>query len=187
MSANDVTPLISRMRAGDRQALDALVPLLYDELRRVARRQRGERSGETLRTTVLVHEAYLRLAERSALRFADQDHFLAASATVMRHILVDRARMRLAKKRGAGASPETLTGVADPLTEQAEGVLALNDSLERLALLSPRLAEVVELRFFAGFGVDEIARLVGRDARTVKRDWQKARLLLAGMLGPEAA
>lgn len=187
MPSNDVAQLISSMRAGDRRALDALVPLLYDELRRVARRQRGERAGETLRTTVLVHEAYLRLAERSGLRFADQDHFLAASATVMRHILVDRARMRLAQKRGGGATPETLSGVSDPIAEQAEGLLALNESLERLMAISPRLAEVVELRFFAGFGVEEIARLLGRDARTIKRDWQKARLLLAGMLGPEVA
>lgn len=185
MPADDVAQLISSMRAGDRRALDALVPVLYDELRRVARRQRGAGSGETLRTTVLVHEAYLRLSERSGLRFADQDHFLAASATVMRHILVDRARMRLAQKRGGGAAHETLANVPDPLTEQAESVLALNESLDRLAALSPRLAQVVELRFFAGFGVDEIARMLGRDARTIKRDWQKARLLLSGMLEPE--
>jgi RNA polymerase sigma factor (TIGR02999 family) len=187
MPADDVAQLLSSMRAGDRRALDALVPLLYDELRHIARRQRGGGSGETLRTTALVHEAYLRLAERSRLRFASEDHFLAASATVMRHILVDRARMRLAEKRGGGATPVTLSGVADPIVEQAEGLLALDEALDRLAAMSPRLAEVVELRFFAGFGVDETARLLARDARTIKRDWQKARLLLAGLLAPEGA
>lgn len=184
MKSDKIAELLSDLRDGDRRALDSLIPLLYDELRGIARRQRDRRpQGETLRTTVLVHEAYLRLAEKSRLRFADADHFLSASATIMRHILVDHARMRLAQKRGDGKTPLPLTDVSDALVQQAEGLVALDDALSRLAELSPRLAEVVEMRFFAGFTVEETARLLGRDARTIKRDWQKARLLLAGLLG----
>lgn len=187
MNSEEISRLLSELREGDRTALDTLIPLLYDELRRIAHRQRRERSsGETLQTTVLVHEAYVRLAERSRLTFADADHFLAASATIMRHILVDHARMRLAQKRGSGATPVPLTEVADSLVHQAEGLIALDDALRRLSGLSPRLAEVVEMRFFAGFTVEETARLLERDARTIKRDWQKARLLLAGLLGGAA-
>lgn len=188
MNSDEITRLLSELRDGDRTALDTLIPLLYSELRRIAHRQRRERpSGETLQTTVLVHEAYVRLAERSRLKFADADHFLAASATIMRHILVDHARMRLAQKRGGGVEPLPLTDVSDELVHQAEGLIALDDALRRLGELSPRLAEVVEMRFFAGFTVDEAAWLLNRDARTIKRDWQKARLMLAGFLGAEPA
>ena len=184
MNSEEIARLLSDLREGDRGALDTLIPLLYGELRRIAHRQRSDRpSGETLQTTVLVHEAYVRLTERSRLKFVDADHFLSASATIMRHILVDHARMRLAQKRGGGVEAMPLTEVSDVLVEQAEGLIALDDALRRLAALSPRLAEVVEMRFFAGFTVDEVARLLKRDARTIKRDWQKARLLLAGFLG----
>ncbi len=191
MSTETIATLLADLRRGDRRALDALVPLLYDELRRIAHRQRDHRaSAETMQTTVLVHEAYLRLAERSRLQFADEDHFLAASATIMRHILVDHARRRLAQKRGGGVAPlpiaDDLDGGDEALMSEAEGLLELDGALLRLAELSPRLAEVVEMRFFAGFSVEETARLIGRDARTIKRDWQKARLLLAGMLGRDS-
>jgi len=186
MEPDKISRLLSDLRNGDRGALDTLVPLLYEELRGIAHRQRDRRAhGETLQTTVLVHEAYLRLSEKSRLQFVDADHFLAASATIMRHILVDHARMRLAQKRGGGDRTLPLSEASDALVQQAEGLLALDDALERLATVSPRLSEVVEMRFFAGFTMEEIGRLLGRDTRTIKRDWQKARMLLAGLLGDE--
>ncbi len=188
MEPEPIARLLAELREGDRRALDALVPLLYEELRRIAHRQRDRRpQGETLQTTVLVHEAYVRLAERSRLQFADADHFLAASATIMRHILVDHARTRLAHKRGGGAMHVPLSEAEGVLDRQAEHLLALDAALARLAHWSPRLAEVVEMRFFAGLSVEETARLVGRDARTIRRDWQKARLVLADLLGEDTA
>lgn len=189
MTVPDISALLDSIRAGDRAALDELVPILYDELRHIAHVQLGRRSGgETLQTTALVHEAYLRLVQRHALKFENSDHFFAATATVMRHIVVDHARRRLAARRGGGQSVVSLDAlgeVGEPELREAGELLALNGAIEHLQRLSPRLAAVVELRFFAGFSVEETARIQGCDARTVKRDWQKARLLLQRFLADE--
>lgn len=165
------------------ERLDELVPLLYHELRKAAHRQlraRGHMRGDTptLATTALVGEVYLKLAEQSGARWRDRDHFLAVAAVAMRHILVDRARARTAVKRGGDARPVTLDGDAIGIDEQAELVLEIDDALRSLESLNPRLARLVELRFFGGLSEPEAAGALGVTVRTVQRDWAKARVLL---------
>jgi RNA polymerase sigma factor (TIGR02999 family) len=161
------------------ETADALVPLLYDDVRRLARRQRHLLRGEnTMQTTALIHEAYLKL--RGAPGFNDRGHFLRASALAMRHILVNHARGRLAGKRGGGAKPVSLS-LAEEVVATAGGddlVVDVNEALVRLAALNLRLARVVECRFFAGFSDEETALALGVTDRTVRRDWIKARAWL---------
>ena len=161
------------------------MPLVYDDLRAIARRQLAMRAGGgTLSTTGLVHEAYLKLANQSALSWNERGHFLALSALAMRHVLVDRAKARLTQKRGAGPRQVTLDEVRIPAQEQAEVLLELSAAIDRMALVEPRLAEVVECRFFGGFEEQEIAEALGVTRRTVQRDWAKARMLLPRALEP---
>lgn len=193
--SGEVTTWLSRMREGDDDALDRLVALLYDELRSVARRlMRGERHGRTLATTALVHEAYLRLLDSHALTPGDRGQFLAAAAVTMRRILVDRARRRLAAKRGAGAEPVEVDELAEALAapgffgdaDDAE-LVALDQALERLGASSPRARQVVELRFFTGLSLEETARTLDLSVRTVQRDWLTARAWLRASLAPPQA
>ena len=182
----EITRLLAAARDGDRGALDRLLPLVYDDLRAVAHRQlRRRRPGDTFDSTVLVHEAYLKLADRMEVDWQDRNHFLSVAAVAMRHILVDYARRKTAQMRGGGQVLVTLderrVGGRTPAVE----ILALDEALERLAALDGRLARVVELRFFGGLSVEETAELVGTSERTVKRDWRKARALLLATLDPD--
>jgi RNA polymerase sigma factor (TIGR02999 family) len=155
------------------------MPVVYDELREAARRQLAIRvGGGTLSTTGLVHEAYLKLARQHQLSWRDRSHFMALVALAMRHVLVDRAKARLARKREGLAGRITLEEHLIADERQPEALLQISDALERLAAAEPRLAHVVDCRFFAGFTEPEIAEALGVTVRTVQRDWMKARMLL---------
>jgi RNA polymerase sigma factor (TIGR02999 family) len=165
-----------------RRIASELLPVFYQQLRRVAHRTRARfGAGHTLQTTALVHEAYLRLGQSRS--FADEAHFLRASALAMRHAVINHAQSRLARKRGGGGQHVTLSQVADMSIDSDEGMLALNEALERLAHEMPRLADVVECRFFGGYGEEDTARALGMSLRTVQRDWLKARAWLFRELG----
>jgi RNA polymerase sigma factor (TIGR02999 family) len=154
-----------------------LMPLFYEDLRRVARRERFRvGAGATIQTTALIHDAYLKLQNLAA--FNNREHFMRASALAMRHVLVNYARDRIAYKRGGGAPKVPLDEAQDVAAPTDEVVVEINDALQRLAQLSPRLAQVVECRFFAGYGEEETALALGLTDRTVRRDWVKARAWL---------
>src|SRR5690349_18570717 len=166
-------------RPSSQGALDRLLPAVYDELRSIARRQLSARGpGNTLSTTELVHEAYLKLRERQRATWRDEKHLVALASLVMRHVLVDRARARLAEKRDGHRHRVALDSELIVAEDQPEAMLQLNDAIERLALVDPRLARVVDCRFFGGLTDDEIAEALDVTRRTVQRDWAKARLLL---------
>jgi len=172
---------------GRNQELDQVLPAAYDELRRIARRELRHRPNDTLRTTALVHEAYLKLAGADGLAWRDRPHFLAVASVAMRHILIDQARERCAAKRGGDRRAVTLDEEGIAVDAQAESLLALDEALTRLAELEPRLARVVECRFFGGLTEDETAESLGVTARTVRRDWVKARGLLHRALAARPA
>ena len=176
----DVLTIIRKDR---REALDRLFPLLYEELRGIAHRQlsarrHGAEGTPTLVTTALVNEAYLKLVDQSRADWRDRAHFLALAAVAMRHILVDRARSRASAKRGGPRRAVTLDDEVVGLDDQAELILEIEDGMRTLESLNPRLARVVEARFFAGLSEEETAEALGVTARTVQRDWVKARMLL---------
>lgn len=174
-----VTTWLHRLRDGDPDALGRLLPLVYDELRVLARSQlRSERTSHTLSATALVHEAYLRLTERDQLSPADRRHFFAIAAQSMRRVLIDHARARNRKKRGGGVTPTTLDGNEFLSDEAAEELLSLDDALKRLARANERAARVVEQRFFAGLTLEETADVLGVSLKTVQRDWLLARAWL---------
>ena len=157
-------------------AAEAMFPLLYDELRRIAHRQLElERTGHTLSTTALVHEAYVKLADQTRAQFASRAHFLAVAAQAMRRILVEYARKVRADKRGGKWHRLDLDQVDIPVEDRAEALVALDGALERLASLNPRLSQVVECRFFGGMTEPEIATALGVTYRTIRRDWIKAK------------
>ena len=176
----DITTLLAEWRGGDRDAIRRLMPLVYDELRAIARgRGIHARPEDTLQTTAVVHEAFLKLANRSGLQVQDRHHFFAIAAKAMRQLAVDYARRQAAGKRGGGAAQGTIDDlelVAAP--ERSADVIALDEALDRLARLDEWLSRIVELRYFAGLSVEETARVLGCSDRTVKRDWRKARALL---------
>jgi RNA polymerase sigma factor (TIGR02999 family) len=175
--------LLEQFRVGRREALDELTAILYDELREIAHRHRIARGdGTTLATTALVHEAYLKLVDQSRAQWVDRAHFLALAAVAMRHILADRAKARIAIKRGGAQSPVTLDEDFVARDDQPELLLQVDEALDRLAELDARLARVVECRFFGGLTNEEIAEALGVTVRTVERDWVKARLLLRDAL-----
>jgi RNA polymerase sigma factor (TIGR02999 family) len=182
-----VTQLLERLRSGDRAALDALLPLVYDELRRIARGQR-QRLGNslTVNTTALVHEAYLKLVKDRARSYSDRSHFFAVAATAMRQLLIDEAKRHAAKKRGSGRRPISLDSVDVGIEGQAESLLELDRALDKLGQLSPRLLRVVECRFFGGLTETETAAALAITDRTVRRDWAKARAWLAVEMGGAA-
>lgn len=165
-----------------RRIASELLPAFYQQLRRVAHRTRARfGAGHTLQTTALVHEAYLRLGQSRS--FTDETHFLRASALAMRHAVINHAQSRLAEKRGGGGQHVTLSNVADLSIDSDEGMLALHEAMERMAADMPRLAEVVECRFFGGYSEEDTARALNMSLRTVQRDWLKARAWLFRELG----
>ena len=174
-----VTQLIHDWRAGDEDAVDHLMPRVYDELRRIAQNQlRRERPDHTLSSTALVHEAFLNLVDQSPPFVSDRVHFFAIASRVMRRVLVWHARKRSAEKRGGGQQPVTLNEEAIFGDDRLDEILALDQALDRLEMMDPRLCRVVECRHFAGLTVPETAEALGVSAATVKRDWQSARAWL---------
>jgi RNA polymerase sigma factor (TIGR02999 family) len=174
--AESVTELLARSREGSEEALNRLVPLVYDELRAIAHRQlRGERPHHTLGTTALVNEAYLRLVDQRRAQWQDRAHFFAVSARMMRRVLVDYARRRGAQKREGARNVLPLEDAMASLDDQADAMIALDGALSRLGELDARLVQVVELRFFAGLTESETAEVLGVSTRTVRYDWVKAK------------
>jgi RNA polymerase sigma factor (TIGR02999 family) len=183
-SPERITQLLADWANRDPTARDRLVPIVYEELRRLAHHyMRAERAGHTLQTTAIVNEVYLRLAGIDGLQWRDRAHFFAMAATLMRRVLVDHARQRARGKRGAGVSVTSLDENA-VAAQPAVDVVALNDALERLAAVDPQQSRVVELRFFAGLSVEETAEALGISPATVKRDWATAKLWLYSELRP---
>ena len=181
----DVTDLIFKWRHGDKAALDALMPLVYRELRSVAAgRMRGERAGGSLQTTALVHETYLRLVDLKRLAVDSRTHFFAIAARLMRQILVDQARRSKADKRGGGMTMVTLEAASPSSTPNVVDVLALDEALEELASMEERLCRVVELKFFADLTIDETAEALEVSPATVERDWAAAKAWLYDRLTP---
>ncbi|MEE8551198.1 MAG: sigma-70 family RNA polymerase sigma factor [Gemmatimonadota bacterium] len=188
-SRPEIARLLRAVSADDRAALDALVPLIYGRLRRMAHnRLRGERPDHTLNTTALVHEAYLELVDADHGSWQDRAHLLAAASRVMRHVLVDHARARNAKKRGGGWVQVELEPDGLPLTQEyAEAVEELDRALGRLAELSPRKAKLLEQRYFGGLKLEECAEALGVSLATVKNDLRLGRAWLARELDPRSA
>lgn len=180
----EVTLLIAQAREGDRAAFDRIFELTYPELRSIAhRRLAGHARIGAFDTTALVHECYLKFVQRQQLVPADRAHFLAYSATIMRSIIVDAARSAQGERRGGGVAHVTLdTHVGESVSASAEQILDVDEALKQLAQVDARLASVVEMRYFAGMTDLEIAENLGLTDRTVRRDWEKARLLLAHAL-----
>ena len=175
----DITQLLLDLRTGQREVMDALFPMVYDELRQIAHHRLAHRQvGHTLSTTALVHEAYLKLIDQTRARWQDRVHFFAVAARAMRFILIDHARRRQAQKRGSDPVKISLDQVELAADTQAADLLALDEALTRLHTLDERLAQVVEYRFFGGLTIEETAEVLTIAPRTVKRDWQKARLWL---------
>ena len=174
-----VTELLHHWRQGDQDAREELIPLIYDELRRVARNYlRNERPDHTLQSGALVHEAYLRLRGENAPHWKNRAHFFGVAAQVMRHILVDHARTRRAAKRGGGVPPLTLESHAVAPQFQEVDLLALDDALNRLAKLDALQSRLIELRFFGGLSIVDTAKVLNTSPATVKREWATARAWL---------
>ncbi len=172
-------------RDGEPRAFDELVALVYDDLRRIAHRQlAGRRRNATLDTTALVHEAYLKLVDQTRATFNDRSHFYGVAARAMRQILVDYARARSALKRGDGAPAVSLDQVQVGIAGQIEWLVTLDDALERLGSLNPRLTRVFECRYFGGLTDQETAAALSVPLRTVQRDWKKGKLWLQRELAP---
>jgi RNA polymerase sigma factor (TIGR02999 family) len=179
LNSQSVHELLARWNAGDQQALEALVPLVYSELHRLAHHYlQGERPDHTLQTTALIHEAYLRLVEQGPFHTENRAHFVAIAATLMRQILVDYARRYRATKRGADCRI-SLGDDINPLKSQEIDVITLDDALNQLGQRDPQQGRIVELRFFAGLTVEETAAVMGISPATVKRDWSMARAWLS--------
>jgi RNA polymerase sigma-70 factor (ECF subfamily) len=182
--SQDVTSLLRAWSHGDGTALERLTPLIYDELRRLARGHiRRERAGRSLASTGLVNEAYLRLVDASDIEWQDRAHFLSVSSRIMRRVLIDAARRRAAQKRGAAerhgdGGAVDVDRIAATGSDRAATLCALDDALEALAQLDPRRAQVIELRFFGGLSVDETAEVLAVSPQTVMRDWKLARAWL---------
>jgi RNA polymerase sigma-70 factor, ECF subfamily len=184
-AANPTTLLLAWAR-GDETALDQLMPLVHDELRRLARRHMArERVGHTLQATALVNEAYLRLIEVNQMRWQNRAHFFAMASRVMRRILVDAARARGYRKRGAGAEKVSLDEALVVSAEPRQDLIALDDALNALAAFDLRKSQVVEMRFFGGLSVDETAEALRVSADTVMRDWRLAKVWLLRELSGE--
>src|SRR6266481_6325410 len=178
-STNDVTQLLVDWRNGDKQALDRLMPLVYDELRRIASRyMKREREGHTLQTTALVNEAYLRMVGQDDVDWQNRAHFFGVAASVMRHLLVDHARARGRVRRGADPQQVSLDEAAVVSNQKGEELLALDEALTRLASIDSRKVKIVELRYLSGLTAEETAEVLGVSEITVKREWLKAKAWL---------
>ncbi len=175
----DVTKLLNAWSGGNDEALEQLLPLIYDELHVMAKRYMNKQpSGHTLQTTALIHEAYLKLADNKEKRFANRAHFFAVAASAMRHILVDHARSRRAEKRGGSMKPVSLERTAIISNDRIAEVIALDDALKMLEKEDERKTRVVELRYFGGLSVDETAEVLKISPKTVLRDWRFAKTWL---------
>jgi RNA polymerase sigma factor (TIGR02999 family) len=183
---SDITTLLASAELGDRAAADALFSVLYDELHRMARRELSKRaSGMTLGATTLLHDAYLDISGREGAAFPDRNRFMAYAARVMRGLIIDYARSRQAQKRGGLFEITSIrTDVAEAIPDAAQ-LEPLSDALDELASVDPRLARIVDLKFFCGFSFGEIAAMSGVSERTVQRDWEKARIYLHHVLQDE--
>jgi RNA polymerase sigma factor (TIGR02999 family) len=181
----NITQLLLQWRRGDQSALEQLMPLVYEELRRLARQcMRGERAGHTLQTTALVNEAYLRLVNSSRVQWQDRAHFFAIASQLMRRVLVDEARKRRNLKRGGEYTRVAIDEVALPVQARDVDLLALDQALDELAQFAPRKGKVVELRFFGGLSIEETALVMGISTDIVKREWRTAKLWLLQELNP---
>jgi len=183
-SPGEVTVLLAQMRSGRREALDRLLPLVYQELRRLAGHyMRDERASHTLQPTALVHEAFLKLAGQDRANWQNRSQFLAVAGQLMRRILVDHARRRCAAKRGVAMTTlDETTARQCASMSQPEEILAVDQALERLARMDPQQARLVELRYFAGLSAEETAGAMGLGLRTVEREWAAAKAWLRGQL-----
>ena len=183
---SEVSRLLRAWSLGEKAAFDELMPLVYEELRRIAKRQwRRQRAGQTLDATALIHEAYLRLADQTEVRWQNRAHFFGVAAKAMRHILVDHVRTRKAAKRGGAARRVQLDAVSVAI-ERPVDVVALDDALQSLAALDQRKSQVVELKYFGGLAVREIAEVLHVSDETVARDWRLARTWLLRELSKSA-
>jgi len=181
--SSEITRLLHAWASGDEHALQQLTPRVYQELRRLAGHfMHGERPGNSMQATALVHEAYLRLLEAPHVDWNDRAHFFAVAAQMMRRILVDAARKRATAKRGGDAARVNLDEVPDIASSRGTELIALDDALEALAKIDPRKSRIVELRYFAGLSVDETAAVLKISAETVTRDWRVARAWLMAEL-----
>lgn len=185
-SQPNTVQLLKEIRGGSRTAFDDLYAHVYDDLRKAAHHRLARyRAGQTLNTTALVHEAYLKLADQEGMEWQDRAHFLALASRAMRFILIDHVRSRTAQKRGGAEEPVPLDAVQIAVEEQGADLLTLNQALDDLARYSERLAQLVEYRFFGGLTYEEIAGVTGRSVPTVKRDWARARAWLFRAMQPE--
>lgn len=181
---SDVTQILARVERGDSEAAEQLLPLVYDELRKVAAHKMSlQPPGQTLQATALVHEAYLRLVGSEEKRWESRRHFFSAAAEAMRHILIDRARRRLRVRHGGQAERVEVEEIEIAAPAQDETVLQLNDALDELKRISPEQAEIVKLRFFAGFTEPEIAEILNLSERSVQRQWGYAKAWLFERIG----
>lgn len=185
-SRQPITALLKEAQAGDRDAFEEVMPRVYDELRRIAhQRLMKHRPSQTLNTTALVHEAYLRLVDQTQADWQDRAHFFAVASRSMRFIIIDYVRARTAEKRGGAQDDLPLDDVQVAVAdERAADLLTLNDALEQLSAVNERLSQLVEYRFFGGLTYKEIAEVTGRSVPTVKRDWARARTWLYQALQP---
>lgn len=185
-SHSSITALLSELNRGNRDVEHDLIPKIYDELRRVAaRHMRQERAGNSLQTTALVHEAYVRLVDMPAIPWQNRAHFFAIASRLMRRILVDRARARHAGKRGGIQHQVTLDEALLPAQQKSIDILALHEALDRLTEFDPRQGRIVELHFFGGLSFEEIALVLQISERTAKRDWSMARAWLKNELAKQ--
>lgn len=184
-SPHEITRLLEAHRKGDPEALSRLVPLVYRDLQRLAKRQLGNRRpGQTLDTTSLVHEAYLKLVDSERSAWEDRGHFFAVASMAMRQIVIDYARESRAQKRGGEQRAEGLDGVEIAFEAQADSLLEIDQALIRLGEIDERLPRVIECRFFTGLTAEETAEALGISTRTVERDWKRARAWLRRELDP---
>jgi RNA polymerase sigma factor (TIGR02999 family) len=181
----NVTNLLLEWRRGDQAALDRLIPIVYDELRRVASARLSREGSHTLQTTALVHEAYLRLVDLNRMTLHNRTHFFAMAARLMREILVDHARRRHSRKRGRDVTVLGLDGIDAGVESNVLEVLAMDEALTELAALDDRVGRVVELRFFAGLSIAETSDALGVSSATVERDWIVAKAWLLQRLSPD--
>lgn len=180
-SPKDVTQLLVDWGKGDRKALDGLMPLVYDELHRIAARYlRRERQGHTLQTTALINEAYMRIVDQNRVSWQSRAHFFGVAAQMMRRILVDHARSHLYAKRGGGAQKLSLDEAIATPQERDLDLVALDDALTTLAEIDPQQGRIIELRFFGGLTIEETAEALSISPATVKRDWNMAKAWLYG-------
>ena len=176
---HEVTQILHEWSGGDAQAPERLMPLVYDELRRLAQAfLHGERSNHTLQPTALVNEAYVRLVDQTRVNWQNRTHFYAIASRMMRRVLIDHARAHATEKRGGSAIHLSLENVQVPLEQRAAGFIALDEALKKLEEMDERKCKVVEMRFFGGLSDEEMAEVLGVTTRTVLRDWKKARLWL---------